>query len=363
MQRALEMGMLAAVLMLSAAQVTAQDFQVQVTQKAAGAQSQPQSRVFSPQSQGATCPSGQRLEHRVGFESFDCVGCRLRRDPETGVAYLEFTKYPVVTGVGNAGRIRDKDQITAVNNLSILTSAGAKSLATLPMGQEVTFSVIRGKNRLTTRVTPEYLCKVPVSSVPSRPPAFTGTMTADSILSARVEGIATDESKQPRGWFGFAFSCDSCVLLRNSAFTDRNAQMITEALTFSPRIVEVDSGGPAWRAGIQVGDFLHYIDGDLFVSERGQRTFFSTEPGDTVNLRVGKRNGTTMNTRLVAGQPRPLSAVRTSVRGLALSLTNLAHGSSIDVSGADVTLIEDPRTREMTITGEGLKIILRLPPR
>jgi hypothetical protein len=348
------------VLMLAAVQLHAQDRQIQVMQQTpAGAESRPESRVVLG---NASCPTGQRLEHRVGFESFDCVGCKLRRDPETGIAYLEFSKYPVVTGLGSAGRIRDKDQIVAVNNVSLLTPTGAKLLATLPVGQEVTFSLIRSKNRITTRVTPEYLCKPPVNGLPSRPQSFTGTMTADMVLSAKVEGMLSELNKQPRGWFGFALSCDSCALLRNSSFAVQNTLITSEALALSPRIVEVDSGGPAWMAGLKAGDILHYIGGALFVSDQGQTRFMATNPGDTVMIGF-QRGSSRMTTRLVASQPRAQNAVSTQVKGLALSLTNLAHGSSIDVSGADVTLIEDPRTRQLTITGDGLKIVLRLPPR
>src|SRR5690349_12576629 len=79
--------------------------------------------LVAQETRTASCPANQRAETRLGFESFDCEGCKLRRDPETGVAYVEFTKPPVLRGIAGTPALRDGDVLTHIDGTSITTAA------------------------------------------------------------------------------------------------------------------------------------------------------------------------------------------------------------------------------------------------
>ncbi len=383
-----------------------------------------------------TCPADQRLEAKLGFESFDCDGCKLRRDPETGMAYLEFTKPPVVRGVGTTGSLRDGDQLTHVDGTSILSSLGAKKLATLQRGVEARFTIRRNNAALQVALTPEYVCKAqpsefgPTVGMPSltgnfkgdslrysyTPSQFTFEQKGDSVLSRWIanapvlnsfqafkwndslalrgyvtgfKGFTADSivwpatnsvysgqawtpsfynfsfgDAQPQGWFGFALGCDSCTYRSSEApyYTTRNRGLVSQwRFSAAPRIVSVDTASPAERAGLRVGDLLTAIDGIPIASTAGGERFSAVQPGDTVQVRY-TRGTTNSVVRLLAAQRPTFKSYSVRAADLVLRMPGQSGENTIEIRGDSITVTEDPKTGERTITGTNMTIVMR-PPR
>ena len=90
-----------------------------------------------------------------------------------------------------------------------------------------------------------------------------------------------------RGWFGISLSCEECFIQRGP-----NRVSYIQA----PAIQSVESGSPAWQAGIRTGDTLVSVDGMDLTTADGFERFANAAPGSTI--RVGLRR---------AGQSREVS--------------------------------------------------------
>ncbi len=81
-----------------------------------------------------------------------------------------------------------------------------------------------------------------------------------------------------RGWFGVSLSCEECFIQRGT-----NRVSYIQA----PAILSVESGSPAWQAGIRTGDTLVSVDGLDITTADGFERFANAAPGASV--RVGLR--------------------------------------------------------------------------
>jgi carboxyl-terminal processing protease len=79
--------------------------------------------------------------------------------------------------------------------------------------------------------------------------------------------------------------------LDGGGFPGIGVVMDTDAATKSPIIVQVVEGGPAQRAGLQVGDIILLIDGHATagLSMQQQSSMIRGKPGTTVSLQVQRR--------------------------------------------------------------------------
>ena len=360
-----------------------------------------------------SCPTGQRVETRVGFDQFECKSCRMRRDPQTGMAYLEFNTQPVVRGVGTSGQLRDGDILLAVDGKSLLTPEGARLLATLPGGAQARFSIRRAGNSMTVMVTPDFVCRVQPPRDPLVPeffsafqleqPGFLGEKRAmrldfeqDFTVGDRVKidesrlpfsfqfdtagfsrvwaqenapslsliGDVTLAHPRPGGWFGFALSCDSCSnrgpLLDGKPLSEPAwpGALFNSVVDVPPQVVQVDSTGPAARAGLRVGDLLVSINGTAINTPEGRDKFLATNPGDTVVFRYS-RGQLIRSARVVAGS-RPLSMnVQQNGKATSMRFSDPSRGIVIEVTGTDITFFDGPTPTEKTITGKDIKIVVR----
>ena len=85
---------------------------------------------------------------------------------------------------------------------------------------------------------------------------------------------------QRRGWFGISLSCDECFIQRGPGRV---------AYVSAPAVVSVESGSPAWQAGMRSGDTLVSVEGLSVTTPEGFERFATTLPGQSV--RVGLRRG------------------------------------------------------------------------
>jgi len=82
--------------------------------------------------------------------------------------------------------------------------------------------------------------------------------------------------------------------LDGGGFPGIGVVMDTDAATKSPVIVQVVEGGPAQRAGLQVGDIILTIDGKQTagLSMQQQSSMIRGKPGTTVSLRIQRKGAT-----------------------------------------------------------------------
>lgn len=92
-----------------------------------------------------------------------------------------------------------------------------------------------------------------------------------------------------RGWFGISLSCDECFIQRGPGRV---------AYLTAPGVVSVESGSPAWQAGMRSGDTIVSVDGYAITTPDGFEHFAKALPGQAV--RVGlKRGGETREVTVV----------------------------------------------------------------
>jgi membrane-associated protease RseP (regulator of RpoE activity) len=371
------------------------------------------SAVLSAQgSIASNCSAGQEEVLTVGFNSFDCEGCRLRRDAATGVALLEFSKPPVLTGLGNRGGLRDGDRLLQVDGLSILARAGAQRLASLGTARGADFLVERNGRETAVNLRAARVCQVvprqtvlsdslwrrfinrDTSARPSgigieyprllsagdsgwSPGALTGYSTwsfpdrlSDSSTTFRAYALAQNraagawEARQwnrveraagPRGWLGFALGCDSCFMV-----SSRKGTLTWDSNPASyARVVQVDATGPSARAGLRIGDVILSIDGVDARSPAFAGKLADLAPGDTVVVRYSRGADTVAVPLAAVVLPSTSWPAAASLR-----LTGQLSAGTLELefSGAGLTVTEDPRTGVQTITGDKITIVIK-PPR
>ncbi len=104
--------------------------------------------------------------------------------------------------------------------------------------------------------------------------------------------VAAQAGQVRRGWFGISLSCEDCFIQRGPGRV---------AWVTPPAIVSVESGSPAWQAGMRNGDTIITIDGAAVTQPEGFERFAGVLPGQSV--RVGLRR---------AGQEREVTVTPTS---------------------------------------------------
>jgi hypothetical protein len=108
----------------------------------------------------------------------------------------------------------------------------------------------------------------------------------------------------PRGMlFGFALECVRCESTpagRRGGGGGRGAFALWHYSEY-PRVAAVVSGGPAARAGIQVGDLLRAIDGLSLLTDEGSERLRTVAPRDDIRLEL-ERNGKLVDINLSVGR-------------------------------------------------------------
>jgi hypothetical protein len=318
---------------------------------------------------------------------------------------FEFGGEPVISEVrGNgpaAGRLRDGDAIVAVDGQLITTREGGRRYSAIDPGDLVRLSIRRGGRvqdvslRTGARCLP--MPEAPAPPAPPGRPGRPGTPPAPGAPPAPARppagvrapappptpGAEPAPARPPRpnrppaparpetppvpptppappappeimpdGWFGFGIQCNNCGINapqgRPAVFQFRE----------QPRVVNVEPGTPAARAGMQRGDRLTHVDGVSITTQAGWTRFGSIQPGQQVRwtyTRDGRAHNTTMTAlrRPDAGRtPAPAAPGG----GQRLRYSGSVGGAQVEVRGAPVNVSTDPRTGEMIIRSADLTV-------
>jgi S1-C subfamily serine protease len=349
------------------------------------------------------CPD-EVLRGTVGISSLECQNCTLITDGDERV--WNFSSEPVVRvvnpGSPAAGKIREGDEIVAIDGHLITTGEGGRRLGNLEPGKSVSLVIRSGNRERTVEIVPDGECPRPgthaappaVAAKPVPPgaePAPVSVGVAVGVPRAAVApradvaepaGVAVSVSPVPRptftllpsGWFGFGIECTDC----RWSVDEETGQSEWE-FSAPPEISSVEEGSPAAAAGFRRGDILLEIDGEPLTSREGGRRFGSVEPGEMVGWTYS-RGGETHSAQATAAQRpgmrprlrRPDGAPTASYSGQRatgyasggtskLRYSGLVGETSVEVRGAGsvvVNIIEPGREIEIVTSDSRTRIRL-----
>jgi hypothetical protein len=222
-----------------------------------------------------TCASG-RIVADFGYEFISCVDC-LALTRVVDVEYVTFRGEPVLHRIRadgpGAGKLLDNDTLVAVNGRSIRSLDAARLLSDWnPV--PVTLTLRRNGALRTESLQPTRVC------VPNN-------RRAEPRIAPRVVA--------ERAVLGVAMRCDRCRVMRLGAES--------EAWVYQtpPEVARLVPGGPAHRAGVQVGDTLVAVNGVSVASRAGGELLSSVRPGEKMEWTL-RRGGHTITVTLVPGR-------------------------------------------------------------
>ena len=187
-----------------------------------------------------------------------------------------------------AGRLQKGDMISRVNGFSIAAPQAVAALREGAPGKAIVLTVRRSDRLVPVTVTPSRLsCTSMAALQPSRiagmAPARTAAVNATSAREAVT--VAGRMYAAPPGWLGIGFACSEC---EQRVTTAGRAWVFTDP----PTIYNVDTGSPAYTAGIRRGDILLRVDGsDVRTPVAGAR-LAQALPGESLRLTYRRSNRT-----------------------------------------------------------------------
>jgi C-terminal processing protease CtpA/Prc len=237
-----------------------------------------------------------------------------------------FQSEPLITGIrrdGPAdGKLRSGDVIVGIDGMLIMTRQAGVRFANITAGEPVDITVRRGRGTIIETIVPE---EVP-SGESVKIPGFDLSDTEALLrLSKSIESLARlssessddgelgeapdavglrepaglpEEGIPPIGWLGFGLKFSGSVVLQRS-----DGGPARWSFDSPPKVVSVESDGPADRAGLKRGDVLTHIDGLQLDGRKGEKRFSAVEPGQSVTWTV-RRNGAKRTIVMVA-EERP----------------------------------------------------------
>jgi hypothetical protein len=321
--------------------------------------------------------SGESLHTRCGWSwrvlgigGIQCSGCSFRFE-EGRILDANFDTEPEVTevaeGLARGDRVRTGDRIVAVDGELIATSAGVERLLGIRAGREVRLTVRRDGRARDLRVVagdacetlpePPALARAPE---PSRPVSGAEPAPPEPSSQPSLPPVPSGELP-PAARLGFGFSCSECGIERGTWFFGS-----------SPRVTGVERSGPAWTAGIRVGDEIVQIDGRSITSDEGGERFSAIEPGQRIRWSV-QRDGQqrtfemTAGERTRAGAPPAPNARATPSAGIAgasgltdeLRYQGRIGDVDVEVRGAPVTVTVVEESGEVIIRTSDTVVRLR----
>ena len=232
-----------------------------------------------------------------------------------------FSGEPLIAGVNadgpGANRLQDGDRIARVNGFAVTTREGTVALRDVKPGKSIVLTIRRGDRMVPVTITAGgYRCPVGREALTVAAAAASGRTTASSAgnatgtLSASLGATAASGSgaaatragtlmRTPSnaGWLGLGFDCANCG---QRATPSGRVWYFTEP----PTIYNVDTGSPAYNAGIRRGDVLLKIDGkDVKAAAAGARLGL-VKPGET--LRLTYRRGSSVRETSLKVAPSPV---------------------------------------------------------
>jgi hypothetical protein len=385
----------------------------------------PQGVVSVGRSTGQSCESGV-VKGSLGIEGLDCVGeCSVTINSEGAEDRWVFSTEPriftVERGGPSEGIFEAGDFLVALDGILITTRRGGQRYAQLTPGEVVTVRYrregtireagIRVGSQCRPNPTEPVLATgrvVPPPPRPDRAEPVRGIATAPRVravptvpsMESAVSGYYSDLSlldTRPTGRLGIGFSCSECGTSDADEDTGEVVWFFSEPL----EVTQVNSGGPAEKAGIRMGDLIKAIDGQDITSERGGQAFSRLTPGETVDITLIRRNGREETVEIVPEEPtRTVVSGRTApsvsarvteatpavpVTGvtavappdradflapmlpmsgpehLPLSYSGTVEGVEVVVRGGPVSVSELQGARTLFISADGIWVRIRVP--
>jgi hypothetical protein len=378
---------------------------------------------------GQACESGV-LVGSLGISGLDCVGeCSVTLSQlgkeESWVFSTEPRIFTIEGGGPADGILKAGDYLVAIDGLLITTREGGRRYASLVPGEVVTIRYRREGNvheagiRVGSRCTmpqppalstgralppppPEPVrgvARVGIATVP-RVRVLPSLVEPDSLLPGPPVGILSTGrllDPTPRGRLGIGLQCERC----GTGIDEETGQSVW-FFSGPIEVTNVNPGGAAEKAGIQMGDLITAIDGKDISTEAGGLAFSNLMPGQAVRVTVVRRNGQTENVRVVPDEaesgllrgrvgvaplapvepvprslgaaipapparpegaevPEPAVGVAGEPEALPLSYSGMVAGVEVVVRGGPVAVSELRGARTIIINADGLWIRIRVP--
>ncbi|MGW8266609.1 MAG: PDZ domain-containing protein [Longimicrobiales bacterium] len=373
------------------------------------------------------CESGVTMGS-LGISGLDCVGecsVTLAKDgrEESWVFSTEPRIFSIEAGGPSDGTLKAGDRLVAIDGMLITTREGGRRYADVEPGETVTVRYRRDGVVQEVGIRVGSRCAYPPAPTvsagrvaPPPPPRPVGEATVGIATAPRVRVLPEPAVPEPpavvgstgilsrgafldptpRGRLGIGLQCEHCGTQTDEE-TGQNVWFFSGPI----EVTQVNSGGPAEKAGIQMGDLITAIDGHDIATEAGGLAFSNLMPGEPVQVTVVRRNGreeevTVVPTETEAGilrgrlapppapdevrPPRPSAGVAVApppapsraeipepaagVAGpeeLPLTYSGTVAGVEVVVRGGPVAVSELRGARILIINAEGLWVRIRVP--
>jgi predicted metalloprotease with PDZ domain len=296
---------------------------------------------LAAQQRAAVCGENEIAKGSLGYSGLEC-NCDFtyqKTDGAEGRFSYRFRSEPVILAVKSGGpadgKLRAGDVVTAIDGHLITTREGGRRFADPEVGRPLTLRVRREGREVDVQIVPEWECQriefappaAPAPEArpapPARPVAPTAGVVARAVPEpssvvveapvvvelapaqpappARALGVAVPLAPRPpdilpKGELGFGISCKECKVDQ-----EQGTGVPVWEFSTNPELTAVETGKPAYRAGMRSGDILTHINGHAMTSAEGGRLFGAIQPGDTVTFRFA-RNNTSREVQVVAEQ-------------------------------------------------------------
>lgn len=364
----------------------------------------------------------------LGISGLDCVGecsVTLAKDgrEESWVFSTEPRIFSIEEGGPSDGVLRPGDRLVAIDGVLITSREGGRQYAGLEPGEIVTVRYrrdgavheagIRVGSRCTYPPAPTVSAGRVAPPPPARPAgeAVVGIATAPRVRVLAEPAVPAPPAvvgstgilsrgffidPTPRGRLGIGLQCERC-----GTQADEESGQAIWFFSGPIEVTQVNSGGPAEKAGIQMGDLITAIDGFDIATDAGGLAFSNLTPGEPVRVTVVRRNGRKEEVTVVPAETeaggvrgrlapppapdearpaRPTTGVaaapppapsRTAVtepavavagpEGLPLTYSGTVAGVEVMVRGGPVAVSELQGARVLIIQAEGMWIRIRVP--
>ncbi len=332
--------------------------------------------------QGGSCPG--RMAADFGLASVGCTGneCVIARtqDGEREDGSIRFTWIysiePEVDEIRSGspldGIVRRGDRIVAVDGIPITTLEGSRRLQHAKPGDLVRLTYRRnGRVRETeVRAVPRcaeeeasetaLLDRLPhIGEIDVSPPG--GGRAADATDVPAV-GRPTITAT-PGVALGLTFECSHCMIQ-----TTPDGSVVW-GFSQPIRVLAVEPGGPAARAGLSAGDLVRRIAGHPLESREGGEAFGALRPGVPVRIVFSSPDGSFGSGSLVPDARDDAGRTRRSegpASGLdedgPLRFSGTLNGAAVEVRGAPVTVDQMRGEGTITIYTDTNVVRIRVPP-
>lgn len=133
-----------------------------------------------------------------------------------------------------------------------------------------------------------------------------GWLVAAVLFGSAATAVAQDRNSAAsaiadrRGWFGISLSCEDCYVQRGQGRV---------AWATAPSVVTVETGSPAFEAGLRNGDTLVSVEGHSTTTPEAFERFAMARPNEPIRLTV-RRNGVERDVTVVPAMRASAATVR-----------------------------------------------------